>query len=240
LVQADFRFLPTGQALGADNDPYTAPSLRQYLLDIIGAPHPGVNFIPNGAALPAGASEIFAVRASSATLATGLIFWNNARTANSTGRMDMQAGLCTQLPAPIVSPSACFRPASEGWDLEVGWEVARGASSSLFQLYRVDAAHPQQLVEVAGSPFSPDANGRVRFSEQRPAGSVLGYRIQPVDRGGLPVSGPAAVDVQQCAPTLGPNSSSATLWTLLGLAVIAALLVRRSRGLSPRITERRN
>ena len=61
LARADFRFLFEGLVIGTDGEQYTAPSGRVYQLDIIGAPHPGVNFLPVGAALQPGDSGIFRV-----------------------------------------------------------------------------------------------------------------------------------------------------------------------------------
>lgn len=58
------------------------------------------------------------------------------------------------------------------------------------------------------------------MTERRPAGSVLGYRIQPLDRAGQPLEGPLAVELGPCAPLLGPSPGASVVAQLLALAAI--------------------
>ena len=77
-----------------------------YQLDIIGAPHPGVNFLPVGAALQPGDSEIFEFRVVASTLHAGEVLWNiGTTTGNETGVIYLREELCFELPVPRLGPS---------------------------------------------------------------------------------------------------------------------------------------
>jgi hypothetical protein len=106
LAKADFRFKFDGLVIGADGDTYTAPSHRAYRVDIIGKPHPGVNYFPIGAGLPPGESEIFEFRVVASSLHPGEDLWNTAVTSsNEIGTITMHEERCYTLPAPRLGPT---------------------------------------------------------------------------------------------------------------------------------------
>ena len=231
LQRADFRFVPGATVLGADNDPYSAPvSGRNYTIDIVTGPHAGVGFVPNGAALASGQSELFDFRIDSSTLDPTAVLWNNASTATFTGRMDIRQGLCFQLQQPIQNAAACYRDVGGGnWDIQVHWDVTRTTQGDGFRLFRLQADAPGQPVAVGSGVLQPDADGHVSFGERQAAGSVVGYRVQPVDRAGAPSGGSVDIALGPCGPSIGLSSEGRLLWILLALLLIPTLVLRARR-----------
>jgi hypothetical protein len=106
LAKADFRFRFAGLVIGMDGDEYAAPSGRRYLVDIIGPPHPGVNYFPIGAGLPPGEAEDFEFRVVASSLRPEGDLWNTALTeTDETGAIFIRKELCFALPPLRLGPS---------------------------------------------------------------------------------------------------------------------------------------
>jgi hypothetical protein len=227
MASAEFRFIPAAALVSpADGSTYTSPGGHTYTVTHLAGTHSGFLFTPSDAdPIAAGESDLFTFRVLRATLQDDTVLWNNAVSNLGTeGRIDLRLSLCVQLLVPTaLGAEACYSPGADArsWDVTVRWQAHPQAPDMGFDVYRL-VSGTSEAVRVNVQPIYSGRSRHAELTDTVAAGSVTGYRIQPLD-GGQPVD----VSVVPCGVVVHEAAPQARALLVLAILLGAALLLSR-------------